>query len=199
MAYNDSFSEVVWFQSPNHPELSSGAGDERARRYNVAGNWPTAFFDGFYRAPSVTEIDSFYGVYRNMAGQARSISSILEMSLDTVTTKLDSTELHIGVHITPTDSAVDRLSTLMLAAVIYEDSVPFYSPISGDTLYARTCGRCVIGDTWGVPLKLHFGTDYDTVLSTPLGAWNPSHLGAVVLVQDTSSLRIMQSVAKGRF
>lgn len=197
---NDSFSHVVWYQSPNHPELSTGAGDARAIRYNIAGFWPTTFFDGFYRAPQVTETDSFYGVYRNMADQARSISSILQMSLDTATTKLDSTRLYVGVHITPTDSAVDRVSTLMLSAVVYEDSAPFYSQIGGDTLYARFCGRCVIGDTWGVPLTLHFGTDYDTVLSTPLDTtWIRSRLGVVVLVQDTSSLRVMQSVARGRF
>lgn len=199
VVYSDSFSHVVWYQAVNHPQLSSPAGDERARRYNVDGFWPTAFFDGFYRAPQVPETDSFYAVYHNMAGQARSISSVLEMSLDTAATRMDSNQLHIGVHVTPTDSTVDRDSTLMLVAVIYEDSVPFYSQIGGDTVYARYCGRCVIGDTWGVPLTLHFGTAYDTVLSTPLGAWNRSRVGAVVLVQDTSSLRVLQSVAKLRF
>jgi hypothetical protein len=176
--------------------LSTAAGDVRAARYNVAGFWPTAFFDGFYRAPQIT--DSFYGVYDGMIGQARSLTTVIEMALDSTTTRLDSAELSIGVHITPTDSAVDQMNGLMLVAVIYEDSAPYYSMLQGDTAYARFCVRRVIGDTWGVPLELHFGDDYDTVLSTPLGAWNRSHLGAAVFVQDTSSLRVLQSVGKTR-
>jgi hypothetical protein len=179
--------------------LSTGAGDERSRRYNVAGLWPTAFFDGFYRAPQVSDRDSFYTVYDNMVGQARSLTTVMEMSLDSATTRLDSTGLSIGVHITPTDSAVDAMSGLMLVAVVYEDSAPFFSALRQDTAYVRYCARCVIGDTWGVPLQLSFGQDYDTVLTAPLGAWNRSHLGAAVFVQDTSSLRVLQSVGIARF
>jgi len=124
---------------------------------------------------------------------------MLEVSLDTATTGLDSTQLRIGVHITPTDSAVDAMGSLMLVAVVYEDSAPYYSMLRQDTAYVRFCARCVIGDTWGVPLSLRFGTDYDTVLTTPLGDWNRSRLGAVVFVQDTSSLRVLQSVGRLRF
>ncbi len=168
----------------------------RAARYNVAGFWPTAFFDGFYRAPQIT--DSFYGVYDGMIGQARSLTTVMEMSLDSATTRLDSTELSIGVHITPTDSAVDKMKGLMLVAVVHEDSAPYYSMLQEDTAYARFCVRRVIGDTWGVPLTLSFGADFDTVLTTPLGAWERSRLGVAVFVQDTSSLRVMQSVGKLR-
>ena len=196
--YGDSLVHFIWYQSPEHPELSSQAGDVRSARYNVGGVWPTAFFDGFYRAPQIS--DSFYEVYLGMVDQARSRSSILEMSLDTTTTGFDSTQLCIGVHITPTDSAVDGMGSLMLVAVVYEDSVPYVSALNPeDTSYARFCARCVIGDTWGIPLALHFGTDYDTVLTTPRGDWNRSRLGAAVFVQDTSNLRVMQSVGKLRF
>jgi hypothetical protein len=186
----------IWFQSPDHPELSTAAGDVRAERYNVAGLWPTAFFDGFYRAPQVSEPDSFYEVYDNMVGQARSLTTAMEMSLDSTTTRVDSTELSIGVHITPTDSAVNTLSGLMLVAVIFEDSAPYYSFLQQDTAYVPYCVRSVIGDTWGVPLDLSFGEDYDTVLTAPLGTWNRAHLGAAVFVQDTSNLRILQSVGR---
>ena len=189
----------VWYQSPNHPELATAAGDERSKRYNVGGFWPAAFFDGFYRAPTVSVLDSFYGVYDNMVGQARALTTVLEMSLDSATTRLDSTKLSIGVHITSTDSTVNAMNSLMLVAVIYEDSTPYRSQVGGDTAYARYCARCVIGDTWGVPLRLHFGTDFDTVLNTSLGTWNRSRLGAAVFVQDTSSLRVLQSVGKLRF
>ncbi|MBN2465888.1 hypothetical protein JXD38_09750, partial [candidate division WOR-3 bacterium] len=125
--------------------------------------------------------------------------AVLEMMLDSATTRLDSAELSIGVHITPTDSAVDEMSGLMLVAVVYEDSAPYYSFLQQDTAYVRYCVRSVIGDTWGIPLKLSFGQDYDTVLTTPLGAWKRRHLGAAVFVQDTSSLRVLQSVGKRRF
>jgi hypothetical protein len=186
----------VWFQPPNHDELRTVEGEARSARYNVGGFWPSAFFDGFYRAPQIQ--DSFFGVYDNMIGQARSLTTVLEMSLDSATTRLDSTQIRIGVHITPTDSAVDAMGSLMLVAVVIEDSAP-YSSLSGDTAYARFCARGVIGGTWGVPVALHFGTDFDTVLTTPASTWNPSHLGAAVFVQDTSNLRVLQSVGKLRF
>jgi hypothetical protein len=190
----------VWYQSLNHPELSTPAGDERskAEKYDVGGFWPTAFFDGFYRAPVVDDINAFYGVFDNMIGQARSLTTVMEMSLDSAATGLDSGELRVGVHITPTDSSVNSMAGLMLAAVVFEDSAPFYSMLQGDTAYARYCARRVIGDTWGVPLALRFGNDFDTVLTTPLGPWNPAHVGVAVFVQDTSSLRVLQSVGRRR-
>jgi hypothetical protein len=188
---------VIWYQAPNHPDLIAQAGEERSRRYNVAGLWPSAFFDGFYRAPQVSDT-LFYEPYRNMIQQARSLTTALEISFDSAATRLDSSQLRIGVHISPTDSVVDAMPSLMLVAVVCEDSVPYISTLSGDTVYARFCARRVIGDTWGIPLTLHFGADFDTVLTTPLGAWNRSRLGAAVFVQDTSSLRVLQSVGKLR-
>ena len=189
----------VWYQSPEHPELSSRVGDERSKatKYNVGEFWPSAYFDGFYKAPQIS--DSFYQRYNDMIQEARSQNPVLEVSLDSSTTGVDSAQLRIGVHITPLDSAVDGMGSLMLVAVVYEDSAPYYSAVRGDTAYARFCARCVIGDTWGVPLKLRFGRDYDTVLATPLGDWNRSRLGAAVFVQDTSNLRVLWSVAKQRF
>lgn len=197
ITYPESLVHFVWYQSPGHPELSTPAGDVRATRYSVGGLWPTAFFDGINKAPQLS--DSFYQVYDDMIAGARSDSAVLEMSLDSVATRLDSAELSIGVHITPTDSAVNAMASLVLVAVVYEDSAPYYSPIRGDTGYARFCARRVIGDTWGIPMTLRFGTDFDTVLTTPLGAWNRSRLGAAVFVQDTSSLRVLQSVGRLRF
>jgi len=195
----DSLVQVVWYQPPNHPELQSRAGEGRAARYNVAGLWPSAFFDGFYRVEQVHESDSFYSTYTRWIPQARALGSVLVLSLDSATTGIDSTHLRIGVHITPTGTAVDSMSTLMLAAVIYEDSVPYISALSGDTAYARWCARSVIGDTWGVPLTLRFGSDFDTVLTATLGPWNRSRIGAAVFVQDTSNLRVLWSAAKRRF
>jgi hypothetical protein len=197
--YPDSLVQVVWYQPPNHPELQSRAGEARAVRYNVAGLWPSAYFDGFYRVEQVPEIDSFYSAFVRWIPQAQSLGSALVLSLDSTSTGMDSTQISIGVHITPTDSAVNAMSTLMLAAVIYEDSVPYVNALNGETLYARFCARSVIGDTWGVPLALKFGRDFDTVLTAPLGTGNPAHLGAAVFVQDTSNLRVLWSASRRHF
>jgi hypothetical protein len=142
--------------------------------------------------------DRYYAVYDSMVRQARSRTTVLELSLDSAATHLDSTELSIGIHITPTDTVVDHMAGLMLVAVIYEDSAP-YAYLGGATHYIRFCARGVIGGTWGIPLALRLGTDYDTMLTAPLGEWDRSHLGAAVFVQDTSSLRVIQSVVKRRF
>jgi hypothetical protein len=157
--------------------------------------WPSAFFDGPDRAP-MTDY-RFYEVYDSMVRQARSLTTVLELSLVPALTRLDSTEVSIGVHITPTDSAVDSMAGLTLLAVACEDSAPYLW--GSDTHYVRFCAREAIGGTWGVPLALQLGTDYDTVLTAPLGAWDRSHLGAAVFVQDTSSLRVIQSVGRTRF
>lgn len=187
---------MAWCHSPDHPELSTPAGEARSARYHVDDIRPSAFFDGPDRAPLTA--DSFYAVYDSMVRQARSQTTVLEMSLDPTLTHLDSTELSIGVHITPTDSAVDSMAGLMLVAVVYEDSAP-YVYWDGYTHYIRFCAREVIGDTWGMPLTLRLGTDYDTVLTAPLGDWNRSRLGAAVFVQDTSSLRVLQATGIRRF
>jgi len=189
---------VAWCHSPNHPDLATPAGDKRTTRYNVDSLWPTAFFDGTDRAPQLADPDPMYKAYDSMVRQARSQTTVLELSMDSAATRLDSTELSIGVHITPTDSAVNSMADLALIAVIYEDSAP-YEYWGGATNYIRFCAREVIGGTWGIPLTLRLGADYDTVLTAPLGAWDRSHLGAAVFVQDTSSLRVLQAVGKRRF
>lgn len=186
----------VWFQAPSHVELQAPEAEERSSRYDVGGFWPTAFFDGFYRAPQIQ--DSFYQVYDDMIVQARSQTTVLEMSLDSAKTGLDSIQISVGVHITPTDSVVNAMGSLMLVAVVYEDSVPYISLLSPDTVYARFCARHVIGGTWGIPVTLRFGADFDTVLTAPNSTWNRSRLGVAVFVQDTSSLRVLQSVGKSR-
>jgi hypothetical protein len=197
VTYGDSVVFFSWYQTPGHPELQTGAGEARSARYNVGGLWPSAFFDGFYRAEQVE--DSFYYVFRGKLEQARSQPTVLEMTLDTADTRIDSTQANIRVRITPTDSAVDRMNTLMLVTVIYEDSASYYSQLQGDSGYARFCVRRVLSDTWGIPLHLRFGEDFDTLLTTSLGDWNRARVGAAVFVQDTTSMRVLQSVVKRKF
>ncbi len=182
---------MEWCQSTSHPELSTPAGDARSARYNVDSLWPAAFFDGPERAPLTGDGESFYPIYDSMVRNARSTTTVLELSLDSATTRLDATEVRIGIHIKPTDSAVDSIAGLMLVVVVYEDSVAYCSMSPADTHYIRFCARQVIGGTWGVPLKLRLGADYDTVITAPLDSWNRSHLGAAVFVQDTSNLCVL--------
>ena len=188
---------ITWYQAYEPLEITTPDGDARSVRYNVAGTWPSAYFDGFDKAPQLT--DSFYSVYRDFVDLARSSPTVLEMSLDSATTTLDSTTMSVGVHITPTDSTLDAARGLMLVAVVFEDSAPYYSSLRNDTAYARFCAREVIGDTWGVPVSFKFGTDFDTVLTASIGSWRPEHLGVAVFVQDTATNRVLQSVGKRRF
>jgi hypothetical protein len=185
---------ITYFQVS---EMATPEGDARAARYNVGGLWPSAYFDGTSRAPQVTETDSFYSVFADMADGARSQRTVLEMSLDTLLTHADSAQVQIGIRITPTDSALDRMAGLRLVTVLFQDSVPYDQ--FGDTLYARSVVRRVIGDTWGVPVQLSFGTEFDTMIATPTAAdWPPRLLGVAAYVQDTSDMHVLQSVVKYR-
>jgi hypothetical protein len=187
----------VYFTYLQAGELATPEGDARAARYNVGGLWPSAYFDGASRAPQVSEPDSFYAIFANMADGARSQPTVLEMSLDTLLTSADSAQVQIGVHITPTDSVVDRMSGLRLVTVLFQDSVPYDQ--FGDTLYLRGVVRCVVGDTWGVPVHLTFGAGYDTTIVAPTATgWQPRLLGVAAFVQDTADMQVLQSVVKYR-
>jgi len=56
----------------------------------------------------------------------------------------------------------------------------------------------VIADTWGVPIRLRFGTDFDTVLTTAVRGWDISHVGVAAFVQDTASQAVLQAVTRYR-
>jgi len=183
-----------YFGSSSPPEMVIPAGHARERFYNI-GVWPSAFFDGT-PGPAVSEPDSFYSVYRDMVDAARSVQTSLEMSLDTLLTRVDSNTVSIGVHITPTDSSVNQAGILRLMAVVYEDSVPY--EFLGETLYARTVARAMVGDSLGLPLALRFGDEFDTMLTLPLGNWRKDFLGCAVFVQDTLDKSVLQSVGKQR-
>jgi hypothetical protein len=185
-----------YYEGASFPELQTGGGLERGRWYNLGMTRPAAMFDGEL-GPQVTELDSFYPRYRDMIDGARSVPAKLEIRLDTAVTRADSAQVTLGVVVTPTDSAVDTMGNLRLVAVVYEDSVPYVN-FAGDTLYARLVARRVLADTWGIPLHLTFGQDFDTTLRTPAAGWRPDRLGAAVFVQDVGTRAVMQSVVRRR-
>jgi len=197
MVYGDSVVPIVYYSAESHPEVESEAGRARANWYGVQPSLlPLAFFDGTNRAPQVTLPDSFYPVYRNMTDGARAQKTVLEMKLDS--TIVESQRVAIRVRIEPTDSTVDAMTGLRLVAVVYEDSVPYYSLLMGDTVYISRVVRTVVGDSFGVPLRLKFGTGYDTLLWVPYAGYNIDRIGVAVAVQDVATRAVLQSVIKQR-
>jgi len=169
--------------------LATPAGDARTGWY-VATPAPRAVFSGRL-VDQVTERDSFYSFFSGEAVRSRADSTPFEMWMDTLTTAIAPPALRIGVHINPTDSVVDEMRNLFLVAVVYEDS--FGAPgLHGDTIFAPIA-RAVVTDTWGVPLSLRFGSEFDTTLETTLGEWETSRLGVAAFVQDTSTKDILQA------
>lgn len=196
--YQDSLAGVVYYSAEMHPEMEGRGGRERARWYGVGMELPLAFFDGTRRAPQITIVDSFYPIYQSLVDASRAQKTVLEMELDSVQTRIESGYLHVGVHITPTDSVVDTMSTLRLVAVVFEDSVPYYSFLRGETTYARMVVREVIGDSLGVPLQLRFGQDFDTVLTAPVTGYSFGRVGVAVSVQEVANRAVLQSVIRRR-
>lgn len=152
---------------------------------------PSAVFDGRL-GPQVEHPDSFYPVYRDMIDGARAVTAVVEMQLDTLRTCSDSQTVSIGIRAVPTDSVVDTMTGLRLVAILFEDSVPY--EMLGDTFYARMVVRSVLNDTFGIPLVLKFGREFDTTLTVPVQGWNVTRLGAAVFLQEYSSRQVLQSV-----
>ncbi len=189
---------VIYYSAETHPQLSSPAGNARNEWYGVGLEAPLAFFNGSLRSPQVTIPDSFYPVYRDMIDAARSRKTFLEMELDSIHTSIDSATLRLRVRIIPTDSVIDTMTSLRLVAIVYEDSVPYYSLLIGDTTYAPMTVRQVIGDSFGIPINLKFGEDFDTLLVTNVRDYQKTHVGVAVSVQDLSTKAVLQSVTKRR-
>jgi hypothetical protein len=189
---------VIYYTGESHPELSSLAGRARGEWYGVGLEAPLAFFDGTSRAPQITVPDSFYPVYRDMIDATRSQPTCLEIEVDSIATVIDPTVLQLRLRITPTDSVVDTMTSLRLVAIVYEDSLPYYSFLIGDTVYAPMVVRQVVGDSFGIPLHLKFGRDFDTTVVTGVRGYNINRVGVVVSVQDFISKSVLQSLVKWR-
>ncbi len=192
--YGDSLAFFCYYTSTSPQRLRTVAGDERERWYGVRIT-PSAVFDGRL-GPQVEVPDSFYPVYRDMIDGARSVPAVVEMRLDSLRTRVDSQVAVIGLAVNPTDSAVDTMTGLRLVTVVFEDSVPY--EMLGDTFYARMVARAVLADTFGIPLTLKFGREFDTTLRVPAREWNVERLGVVAFLQDCTSRRVLQSVVRRR-
>lgn len=145
----------------------------------------------------VAEVDSFYSKYRAAIAAARAESARVTIAVDSARVWGD-TALAIAVRVAATDTTLSGRRGLMLAAVVFEDSAPYYSPLQGDTAYAHYCARRVAGGPWGVPVQPEFGSELDTMLVVRLGNWNRQRLGVAVFVQDTVTLSVLQSTGRRR-
>lgn len=189
---------VIYYLSESHPELECAPGRARGRWYGVEPTLlPLAFFDGTGRAPQVTVPDSFYPVYRDMIEGARSHPTFLEVAVESGAA--DTNGVALRVRIEPTDSVVDTMRNLRLVAVVYEDSVGYYSMLRGDTVYVPRVVRAVVGDSAGLPLRLRFGAVCDTLVYLPGRGWRLDHLGCAVAVQDGVSRAVFQSAVVRRW
>jgi len=103
----------------------------------------------------------------------------------------------VGVYIRPTDPEVDEMESLMLVAVVFEDSVA-HAGLSDSIAYAPIA-RDIAGGPWGVPVSFTFPNGFDTTLSFELGNWREDYLGVAVFVQDTATREVLQSVTRRRF
>jgi len=185
---------VIDFYQTRGLEIPSGAG--RGRWYYGYQQWPWAVFGG-RSGEQVTNPDSFYSAYDAQVTRCRADSTPIEMWLDSAGTVVAPPNVRMRVKVNPTDSVVNGMGNLMLVCVVYEDSVPF-EQFPGDTVYPRMVGRAVAGDTWGIPLSLVFGQEFDTTLEVTLGQWRTDYLGVAAFVQDTATKEILQAAGRRR-
>ncbi|MFO7674978.1 MAG: hypothetical protein R6X12_01470 [bacterium] len=162
----------------------------RAQWYGYGlGFEPVTYFDGGDAAFQET----LYDALRSRVDAARSRKTMLEMALDTAATGIVGSELRVGVRITTLDTLVDDIDGLMLVAVVFQDSVTRVRFGSTDTSYVPIAAD-IIGGPWGVPVRLRYATELDTVLATPYRGWRQDRLGVAVFVQDTATRAVMQTV-----
>ncbi len=145
----------------------------------------------------MTDPDSFYSSYDAQITRCRADSTPIEMWLDSTGTVVAPPNVRVRVVVNPTDSVVNSMRNLALVAVVYEDSVP-YEQLPGDTVHVRFVARAVVGDTWGIPLSLRLGQEFDTTLAVTLGQWRTGYLGVAAFVQDTANKEVLQAVVRRR-
>jgi|YNPBryantNP2012_1023418.scaffolds.fasta_scaffold00013_47 hypothetical protein len=187
---------VIYYDPETHPELGSQAGIARARWYGTGMERPLAFFDGTMRSPQITIPDSFYPVYRDIIDAARARKTILELKIDSC--HIDSAFLNVRLTLSPTDSSIDTLTALRLVAIVFEDSIPYYSFLIGDTFYSPMTVRQIIGDSFGIPIRCRFGQNWDTVLACQVTGYNVNRTGVAVSVQNLATRAVIQSAIKWR-
>lgn len=191
--YGDSLVFVYYF-ADRAIEIPAGA--VRGRWYYGYQQWPWAVFGG-RSGEQVTNPDSFYTAYDAQIFRSRTDSTPIELRLDSAGTVVAPPVVKVNVRVNPTDSTVNDMRTLALVAVVYEDSVAF-ERFPGDTVWVRMLARAVAADTWGIPLTLRFGQEFDTVLEVSLGPWRADRLGVAAFVQDTATKEVLQAVVRHR-
>lgn len=121
-------------------------------------------------------------VYRDMVDATRARKTMLELPIHS--TGIDPSRLPLQLSLTPTDPSVDTITTLRLVAIIFEDSVPYYSFLMGTTFYSPMTVRAIIGDSMGIPFNCRLGMEFDTLLTTPVTGLNINRTGIAVSVQN---------------
>ena len=193
--YGDSLAYFTYRSDTVFDTLATPAALARANWYgHQQGFEPIVYFDGGDAVAGETLYDEF----SNRIEGARSKESLLEMPVDSLTADIATGgAASIGVHIRPTDPQVDEMGSLMLVAVLFEDSVA-HEAVGGDTAYVPIA-REVAGGPWGVPVVFEFPTPLDATFNIELGSWREDYLGIAVFVQDTATKEVLQAVTRRRF
>ena len=196
MVYGDSLV-ILSYHIQESDTFRNPESKARGRLYNP-GIEPSCIFDGGSPV-SVQNPDSFRFRYQDQILGARSRPTSLTMEFDIVKTKIDSTQLNIGLNVTPTESLPD-LSNLRLFIVVYEKITPylsFFPPF--DTLHSLFVVRKILPDTLGSNLTIDFPNSFDTTFVTSVENWDKTQIGVASFIQNIQTKQILQAVVKRKF
>jgi hypothetical protein len=194
MVFGDSLV-ILSYHVQDSDTFKNAESKERGRFYNF-GTEPSCVFDG--GSPYFIN-DSFYVRYQDQILGARAQATSLTMEFDTANTKIDSTQLKIGLIVTPTESLPDP-SNLRLFVVVYEQIAPYLSSFPPfDTMHSLFVVRKILPDTLGLYLTTDFPNSFDTTFATSLENWDKTQIGVASFIQNIQTKQVLQAVVKRKF
>lgn len=196
MKYGDSLV-ILSYHAMETDTFSNIESKVRGRYYNY-GIEPACVFDGGSPV-MVQNPDSFYVRYQNQILGARSQVTSLTMEFDTAKTKIDASQINIGLNVSPTESLPDPVN-LRLFVAIYEKVAPYISSFPPfDTLHTWFVVRRMLPDTSGLNLTVDFPNSFDTTFAATIENWDKAQIGVAAFVQNIETKKVLQAVVKRSF
>ncbi len=196
MFYGDSLV-ILSYHIQESDTFRNPESKARNRLYEP-GIEPSCIFDGGSPV-MVQNPDSFYARYHDQILGARSQVTSLTMEFDTAITKIDASQINIGLNVTPTESLSDP-ANLRLFIAVYEKITPYLSIFSPeDTLYSLFVVRRILPDTLGLSLTVDFPNSFDTTFTAMLENWDKAQIGVAAFVQNIETKKVLQAVVKRNF
>ena len=196
MFYGDSLV-ILSYHAMETDTFSNIESKVRGRYYNY-GIEPSCVFDGGSPV-MVQNPDSFYARYQDQILGARSQVTSLTMEFDTAITKIEASQLNIGLNVTPTESLPDP-ANLRLFVAVYEKVAPYLSSFPPfDTLHTWFVVRRILPDTSGLNLTVDFPFSFDTTFTSTIENWDKTQIGVAAFVQNIETKKVLQAVVKRNF